>query len=279
MTDVVRPREGFPATAHGAEAASSAIAAIVPRISRRGAFILAPPGSSRPARPFCPLEEERQPGNFLAFPDDLRGVRVSLWPAVALAAVVLGVTSACGDGGSPSYAGIVRDPAPVVDGEPLPDAARGGEAFPFRADPGGLLVAYFGYMHCPDVCPTTMADLRGALGELPAGDAGRVRVAMVTVDPDRDTGEALTRYVHTFFPAGHALRTADAGLLRRVADRFGATYGVTTAADGRIEVSHTAFLYAVDSGGRLLLQWPFRTEPKVLSDDLRALLDAVAEEA
>jgi protein SCO1/2 len=184
--------------------------------------------------------------------------------------------AACG-GGSPSYSGIVRDPPPAVGGDALPDATRGGEPIALRADPGGLLVVYFGYTSCPDVCPTTMADLRVALEELPERDAERVRVAMITVDPARDTGETLTRYLRTFFPEGHALRTSDEDLLRRVAERFGATFDVSSGPDGRIEVSHTAFLYAVDGGGRLLLQWPFRTAPDLLRDDLSALLQVVAE--
>jgi protein SCO1/2 len=145
---------------------------------------------------------------------------------------------------------------------------------PFRAADRGLLLVYFGYTLCPDVCPTTMSDLRLALGDLAGEDRSRVGVAMVTVDPDRDTPSILGSYVRSFVPDGHALRTDDAALLARVAQAFGAGYGVTETADGTIEVSHTAFTYAVDDDGRLLLQWPFGTRWEDIRDDIETLLDA-----
>jgi protein SCO1/2 len=193
-----------------------------------------------------------------------------------LVAATLTLAAACGGGDAPAYSGIVRDPPPVVDVEPVPDASDGGRPMRLRGDPGGLLLVYFGYTFCPDVCPTTMADLRTALGKLDGEQADRVDVAMVTIDPGRDDGEALTRYVQAFIADGHAISTADARLLHRVASRFGAGYEVATGPDGETEVSHTAFLYAVDEKGRLVLQWPFRTPPDALRSDLDALLDTTS---
>jgi protein SCO1/2 len=198
-----------------------------------------------------------------------------LQAAVGAIAVVLALT-ACGGSDAPTYGGLVREPPPLVDVDPVPDATDGEKPMRLRAKPGGLLLVYFGYTFCPDVCPTTMADLRTAIGGLEDGDADRVEVAMITVDPDRDTGEALARYVHAFIPDGHAISTADEELLGSVAERFGAGYEVTTGAGGEIEVSHTAYVYAVDEQGKLVLQWPFRTPPDALRDDLESLLDAAA---
>ncbi|MEZ5098836.1 MAG: SCO family protein [Thermoleophilia bacterium] len=172
-------------------------------------------------------------------------------------------------------AGMVRDPAPRVDAEPLPDASRADAAMPLRAADDGLLLVYFGYTSCPDVCPTTMADLRIALGDLTQAERERVQVAMVTIDPTRDLGEVLTNYVQTFVPDGHALRTEDAVLLERVADRFGASYSVERGESGAIEVSHTAFLYVVDDAGLLRLQWPFGTTADAVSRDLDSLLQGL----
>lgn len=148
-----------------------------------------------------------------------------------------------------------------------------------RAVPNGILLVYFGYTMCPDVCPTTMSDLRLALEDLSRSDRERVQVALVTVDPERDTAAVLGRYVRHFVPDGHALRTTDAGLLREVARGFGAGYEVRRTPEGEVEVSHTAFLYAVDGDGRLVLQWAFGTRWKVLRDDVEALLARIDRDA
>lgn len=191
--------------------------------------------------------------------------------AAVAAALLLG---ACGgDVEEPAtISGIVRDPAPLVGDVTLPDVANDAAPFPLRAE-DDLLVVYFGYTSCPDVCPTTMSDLRRALEALPAQDAARIDVAMVTIDPVRDDADVLTRYVQTFAPDGHALRTDDDALLRRAADAFGADYSITYAADGTPEVAHTGFLYAVDGAGRMRVQWSFGTQPDAIERDLALLLD------
>lgn len=201
----------------------------------------------------------------------------------ALAAAVI-LIARCGGGGggseerstaSGALSGMVRDPAPRVDDESLPDASRADAAMPLRAADDGLLLVYFGYTSCPDVCPTTMADLRIALGDLAEAERARVQVAMVTIDPTRDLGGVLTNYVQTFVPDAHALRTEDTVLLERVADRFGASYSVERGESGAIEVSHTAFVYAVDDAGLLRLQWPFGTTADALSRDVQSLLQSL----
>ena len=190
------------------------------------------------------------------------------------------VAPACGDDAAAddALAGIVREPAPVVGELRLPDAVT-GEQVALRAAPGGLLVVYFGYLSCPDVCPTTMADLRTALGTLDRAARARVDVVMTTVDPGRDTGVALRAYVQAFVPEGRALRTEDDAVLRAVAAPFGADYRVGTSAAGAVEVSHTAFVYVVDDQGVLRLTWPFGTTAKDLASDLERLLARVDDAA
>jgi len=195
------------------------------------------------------------------------GVRIRLFVFV-LALVVLAV--ACG-GDEYVPAGIVRTPLPDVSEVALPDATNGGE-MQMVAEQGGVLVVYFGYTACPDVCPTTMADLRTSLRNL--GDrAAAVDVAMVTVDPGRDSADVLNGYVHTFVPDGHALRTDDPDELAAAAEPFGVQYEVSVLEDGWIDVVHTGFLYAVDDEGRVQLTWPFGIEAELIEADLRALLD------
>jgi protein SCO1/2 len=182
--------------------------------------------------------------------------------------------AACGGGGDRELAGFVRTPAPVVDVAPLPDVANGGTDFHLRAQPGGVLIVYFGYTNCPDFCPTTMADVRLALKKL-GDDAGKVDVAMVTVDPDRDT-PILADYVQSFVDDAHALATDDPALLQQVADPFGVSYQVTTNDAGEIEVAHTTYLYAVDDQGQLALTWQFGISADDIAADVKALLDGKA---
>ena len=191
-----------------------------------------------------------------------------------LAIALVAVLSSCGESAPEELSGFVRSPLPEVGGLALPDASDGETAFPLHADEDGILVVYFGYTSCPDVCPTTMADLRKALEEL-GDDADRVDVAMTTIDPDRDTPEVLTGYVQTFIPAGHALRTEEDAVLRGVADVFGADYSVDTADDGEIEVMHTGSLYAIDPEGRLMVTWPFGIPAETIARDLRILFESV----
>jgi len=171
------------------------------------------------------------------------------------------------------HGGIVRDPAPDVGAITLPNVARGGAEAALSAPRNdGLLLVFFGFTTCPDICPTTLADLKRAIADLPAAERERLAVAMITVDPERDTPEKLTAYVQTFFPDGLALRTADAARLQAVAKDFAAAYSISENAEGRTEVVHTAFVYAIGPDGRLLVQGPFCTTSDALRQDLAVLL-------
>jgi protein SCO1/2 len=192
---------------------------------------------------------------------------------MAATAIVAFLLAAACSSSPPELAGFVRTPLPEVGGQTLPDAGAGGEAFAMRASEGRLLLVYFGFTNCPDVCPTTLADIRAAFRDL--GDAAeQVEVAMVTVDPDRDTDEILTGYVQSFVPGAHALRTTDDDALLEVATAFGAGYEVSVDADGTVEVIHTAHVFVVDDAGLIQVTWPFGTEPSDMVSDLEILLDA-----
>jgi protein SCO1/2 len=174
-----------------------------------------------------------------------------------------------------TLAGIVRDPAPVVDGTTLPSLTDEGEEVSFRAAPGGLQAVYFGYTNCPDVCPTTMADWTVALRRLPEEISSRVETVMVTVDPERDN-EVLTGYVQSFVPNAVAAGTLDAERLAAAAEPFGVVYDVTTTADGDVEVTHSGFLYLVGDDGTLLVTWPFGTTSADIAADVEQLFEEQA---
>jgi protein SCO1/2 len=189
-----------------------------------------------------------------------------LLAVVAATAAVATMSTGCA---TREFAGFVREPAPDVSTLSLPDTTTGDD-FTLRAQPGGLLMVYFGYTNCPDYCPTTMSELKIALRR--AGDPTGVEVAMVTVDPDRD-GPILADYVGSFFPGGRALVTDDDALLAEVAAPFGASYLVSTDDDGAIEVAHSTALYAVDDAGLLLMTWPFGIDIDEMAADIEDLLD------
>ena len=190
----------------------------------------------------------------------------------AIALSIMAVATACGSSEPTGLAGIVREPAPDVSWVTLSDGSAGSADFTTKASEGRLLLVYFGFTFCPDVCPTTLADTRKALREL-GDDADLVDVAMITIDPERDGPQDLTAYIRAFFDDGHALRTDDANVLRRAADAYGADYRVTKRDDGAVEVEHSAFLYAVDSQGRILVQWAFGTPSEDITNDLAYLFN------
>lgn len=179
---------------------------------------------------------------------------------------LLGITSACG-GEQREFAGFVRTPAPSSQGITLPNIASGADRELIAGD-NNLLVLYFGYTNCPDICPTTLQDLTVALRRL--DDPSNIEVAMITVDPDRDL-EVLDAYVKSFIPTAEALGTVDEAALAIAAQPFGASYLVDDSG-GEIEVAHSTSLYVVDNEGTLLLTWPFGTASADISADLDDLL-------
>jgi protein SCO1/2 len=197
-------------------------------------------------------------------------VAARTWRGALGALVAAGIAITGCSGEDRELVGYTREPAPDVADVALPDVADDGREFAFRAPAEGLLVVFFGYTQCPDVCPTTLANVRGAREDL-GDDAERVSLAMVTVDPERDT-DVLAEYVRSFVPAAHALATDDGGDLQAAADRFGVSYQVAERPDGEVEVAHTDHLFAVDDTGTVVLTWPSGTERQDLAADLEQLL-------
>jgi protein SCO1/2 len=137
---------------------------------------------------------------------------------------------------------------------------------------GKVVVMFFGYTRCPDVCPTTLAELKVAKDQL--GDDGkRLQVLFVTVDPERDTRQMLANYVPAFDPSFLGLY-GDAAATARVAKEFKVFY---QKAQGRTPdsytVDHTAGSYVFDPQGRLRLLVRQGNIPNLVAD-LKILLDA-----
>ncbi len=117
-----------------------------------------------------------------------------------------------------------------------------------------VVVLFFGYTHCPDVCPTTMAELSQALQQLGPDAAKRVQVLFVTVDPQRDTPALLGQYTSAFNPTFVGLRPADDAQLKQVAKDFRVYYAkVPGSTPDGYTMDHTAASYVFDTTGKLRL--------------------------
>jgi protein SCO1 len=137
---------------------------------------------------------------------------------------------------------------------------------------GKAVVLFFGYTHCPDVCPTTMAELAQALQQLGA-DAKRVQVLFVTVDPERDTPQVLAQYVQAFNPTFVGLRPSGAQLAK-VAKDFRVYYAkVPGTTPDNYTMNHTAASYVFDPSGKLRLFARDGQGAQPWVHDLKLLLD------
>ena len=136
---------------------------------------------------------------------------------------------------------------------------------------GRVVVMFFGFTHCPDVCPTTLAELAGAVKKLgPAGE--KVQVLLVTIDPGRDTPELLAKYVTAFNPKFLALR-GSAEETARVAKEFKVIY--QKVAGPRAEnyaMDHSAGSYIFDQQGRLRLYVSYGRGADTFAHDMELLL-------
>jgi protein SCO1/2 len=153
-----------------------------------------------------------------------------------------------------------------VDGPGAPDVA-GSRPLPitemdFRltdhqgrpVGPGTLVgkpsMVFFGFTFCPDVCPTTLSDISGWLEEL-GDDADRLTVAFITVDPERDTVQAMAEYVTSFHPAIRGWTGAD-GQIARAAEGFRVTYEKVRSDGGDYTMNHTGSVFLFDQKGRFV---------------------------
>ena len=194
------------------------------------------------------------------------------WLAV-FALVVLGACGRAGDGAPPRPAAPFKSiditGADYATALELPDA--NGKRRTLAEFKGQVVVLFFGYTQCPDVCPTTMAELAVVKTQLGA-DGAKVVPIFVTVDPERDTPALLAAYVTNFGPDFVALRgTPDE--TKAVARAFKIFYSkVPGKTESSYTVDHTARSYVYDMRGRLRLATRYGVGADALASDLRQLL-------
>ena len=136
---------------------------------------------------------------------------------------------------------------------------------------GKLVALFFGYTHCPDVCPTTMADLAAAI-KLLGPDGDKIQVLFVTVDPERDTAALMKQYVPAFNPTFLGLRPTTEQL-KMLASEYKVVYQKNPSREqGNYLMDHSAGTYVYDTQGRLRLLMPYGTSAPVIASDLKVLL-------
>lgn len=135
---------------------------------------------------------------------------------------------------------------------------------------GKAVVLFFGYASCPDVCPTTLSRFAEVLKAL-GGDAEKVQVLFVTLDPDRDTQEKLAAYVPWFHPSFIGLR-GDAAATELAAKEFKIFYGKKVLEGGGYVIDHSAGAYVLDPAGRLRLFVRDDASVAAIVEDVKLLL-------
>ena len=161
------------------------------------------------------------------------------------------------------------DPHPAHDFE-----LTGGDGEQVRLSElrGKVVILFFGFTSCPDVCPTTLSEAKQILQGL-GEDEGQVAYLFVTVDPERDTPEALQRYVDLFHPSITGLSGSPEALTQVWGD-----YGIfveKTPLEGSAQdytVTHTARVFVIDAAGRLRLSYSFGTPYQDILQDVQHLL-------
>jgi protein SCO1/2 len=137
---------------------------------------------------------------------------------------------------------------------------------------GKVVVVFFGFTQCPDVCPTTLTEMDEAL-KLLGPKADKVQVIFITVDPERDTASVLAQYVPSFNPRFVGLRPADEAGLEKVAKDFRIYYKkVPGSKPGSYTMDHSAGSYVLDQNGQLRLYIKHAQGPEVLAHDLKNIL-------
>jgi protein SCO1/2 len=161
---------------------------------------------------------------------------------------------------------------PLLDPRPAADfrlTGSDGKAYTLKSFRGKAVLIFFGFVNCPDVCPTTLAELSKVYQALTPAEQGRVQVLMITADPERDTPAVLEKYV-TFFDPRFLGLTGTPNQVAEVAKGYGVFYQKSQIKSAReYSVDHTASVFLVDPRGRLRLIYGYgkaRQTDRVLQD-------------
>jgi protein SCO1 len=173
--------------------------------------------------------------------------------------VILFMTEGHGPGGTASAVG---GPFKLIDqdGKPISDQD-------FKGRP---LLVFFGYTHCPDICPTTLFELSEVLRVL-GKDADQINALFITVDPERDTAPVMKEYLSSFDPHLRGA-TGDQKAIDAVEKDYRVYAKKVPTKDGDYSMDHTALVYLMDKQGRFVAPFKLDRKPEQAAADLRRYL-------
>ena len=197
----------------------------------------------------------------------LRTARILVAAGAFVAGLVLCIAIVMlltGRGGAPSL------PQVASIGGPFSLTDQNGRTVTDQDFKGRPFLVFFGFTHCPDICPTTMFEISEIFKKLgPDGD--RVRALFITVDPERDTPAALKDYVSSFDPRIVAV-TGDDAAIAAVAKAYRAYYKRTPLAEGGYTMDHTAIVYLMGKDGRFVTPFSLKRTTDAAAAELRKYL-------
>jgi protein SCO1/2 len=161
-------------------------------------------------------------------------------------------------------------PQVAAIGGPFSLTDQNGRTVTDRDLKGHPFLVFFGFTHCPDVCPTTLFDVSEILRAL-GPDADRVRALFITVDPERDTASTLKDYVSSFDPHLLAL-TGDSAAIAAVAKAYRVYYKKVPLTEGGYTMDHTAIVYLMSKDGRFVSPFSLKRPTEAAVADLRKYL-------
>lgn len=200
---------------------------------------------------------------------DIRILRIIRYGAIALIAALVFASLAVGLGWLQSDMPQVTlsSPGPAIARFNLIDQKN--QAVSERDVIGRPSVVFFGFTYCPDVCPTTLASLTALLGRM-GGDADRLRAFFVTVDPQRDTPDALDKYLAGFDPRIRGL-TGAPDQIAAIARSLSVYYAKVQTGNGSYTMDHTATVFLLDAQGRFVGTVDYGEQADVALAKLRRL--------
>jgi protein SCO1/2 len=166
-----------------------------------------------------------------------------------------------GRGSAPIIAG------PAAVGGPFKLTDQNGKTITDGDLKGHPFLVFFGFTHCPDVCPTALAEISDIFDKL-GPDAAKVNALFVTVDPERDTPAALKEYLSSFNPRLIGVG-GDADALAAVAKAYRVYYKKVPLKDGDYTMDHTAIVYLMDKNGHFVAPFSLKRRPEEAAADLK----------
>jgi protein SCO1 len=160
--------------------------------------------------------------------------------------------------------------APAAIGGPFQLADQTGETVTEKSMQGHPTLVFFGFTHCPDVCPTTLFEISEVLRAM-GKDADRVNAYYISVDPERDTAAAMKDYLSSFDPRLKGL-TGNPDQIAKVLSEYRVYAKKVPLKDGDYTMDHTALIYLMDRDGKFVSPFNLNRKPEEAAADLRRYL-------